>query len=232
MDVTARYLIQAALKLLGVLDPLETVEPEDAEDGLATLNDMRDAWELESLYVLTTEKASATFSGQSATIGTGGTFNVGRPVKINHAYVRYQGEDREVMVVDADRYDRIALKAQTSDFPVLLYYRRTLPLGSIVVWPVPGSLTYFLDVAIQLSEFATLDTSYEVGAGYRQALKLALAEQLAPLYDKPVSADLAKNIKRAKRMLKRSNLVVPAMRIETATPDGRGDVLTGAFPFY
>lgn len=232
MTVTARYLIQSALKLLKVIDPLETMEPEDAADGLSALNDMVDAWALDSLYVLATQKVSATFSGQSATIGTGGTFNTTRPVRINHAFFRRNDEDRELHVVDADHYDAIALKSLANEFPTVLYYRRTLPLGSILVWPVPGSTTYFLDVAIMLSEFADLDTAYEVGQGYRSALKLALVEQLAPLYSQSVGADLMKNIARAKRALKRANLVVPTATIETPFRGGRSsDVASGTFPY-
>jgi hypothetical protein len=120
MTVTARYLIQSALKLLKVIDPLETMEPEDAADGLSALNDMVDAWALDSLYVLATQKVSATFSGQSATIGTGGTFNTTRPVRINHAFFRRNDEDRELHVVDADHYDAIALKSLANEFFALM----------------------------------------------------------------------------------------------------------------
>jgi hypothetical protein len=232
MTVTARYLIQGALKHLKVLDPIETIEPEDAADGLDTLNDMVDAWAVDSLYVLATQKVSATFSGQSATIGIGGTFNTALPVRINHAFFRRNDEDRELHVVDGARYDAIALKSLSNEFPTVLYYRRTLPLGAIAVWPVPGLTTYFLDVAINLSEFAALDTVYDVGPGYRNALKLALAEQLAPLYEKPVGADLRRNIARAKRSLKRANLVVPTADIETPFRNGRSsDVVSGTFPY-
>ena len=83
-----------------------------------------------------------------------------------------------------------------------------------------------------LSEFADLDTAYEVGQGYRNALKLSLAEQLAPLYTQPVGRDLLKNIARAKRSLKRANLVVPTATIETPFRGGRSsDVVSGTFPY-
>lgn len=231
--VTARYLIEGALKDLKVLDPLETLSGEDAEDGLDKLNDMVDAWSIEKLYVMATQKVSATFSGATATIGSGGTFNVAQaPLRINHAFFRRGDEDRELDVVDAISYDRIALKSLSDEFPTVMYYERTVPLGTIKVWPAPGSTTYFLDVDVNLSEFAALDTQYTVGRGYRSALRAALAEQMATLYEQPITADLARNIKRAKRMLKRSNLVVPVLQIESPLTGGRhADVVSGTFPY-
>lgn len=230
--VTARYLIEGALKDLKILDPVTTVEGEDAEDGMDKLNDMVDAWSLEKLYVLVTQKVSGTFSGATATIGIGGTFNVDQPLRINHAFFRRGDEDREIDVVDAASYDRIALKSLADEFPTVLYYERSVPMGTIKVWPAPTSTTYFLDVDVHLSEFATLDTEYTVGRGYRSALRAALAEQLAPLYEKPITPDLSKNIQRAKRILKRSNLVVPVVKIEGPFIGGRhADVVSGTFPY-
>ncbi len=231
--VTARYLITQALKLLRVIDPNQQLKSADAADGLATLNDLVDAWYIEKLYVMATTKVSASFAGQSATIGLTGTFNVVAPVKINHAFFRRADEDRELQVLNAEQYDAIALKSLSDQFPSKLYYERTVPLGTIKVWPVPSMLTtYFLDLDVRLSQFATMDAVYDVGDGYRSALKFALAEQLATIFSKPVNPDLRRNISRAKRSLKRSNLVVPTVEIETPSPSNRRtDVTSGTFPY-
>ncbi len=69
MSVTARATIEGTLKLINVLDPVETMQAEDAEDGLSILNDMVDQWALENLNLFSSTLVSASFSGASATIG-------------------------------------------------------------------------------------------------------------------------------------------------------------------
>jgi len=46
---TARDIITRSLRELGVVDAIETPSAEDADVGLATLNDMLAAWELDAI---------------------------------------------------------------------------------------------------------------------------------------------------------------------------------------
>ena len=121
MAVTARSTISGAMKLLGVISPVETLAPEDAADGLIMLNNIIDAWNLESLFIYTINEAVVTFSGASATIGPAMTINVARPMGIDSAFYRKSGIDYPLRVIDYAEYNSIGLKTVSSEFPEVIY---------------------------------------------------------------------------------------------------------------
>lgn len=232
MAVTARAVIQGALKLLTVLDPLETVEPQDAEDGLEVLNDMIDQWALAELNLFASTNITGSFAGVSATVGPSGVINATRPQQINHAFYTSGGQDLELDVMrNRASYDRINEKL-LAGVPERVFYEPTSPLGTLYVWPVPPGVTsYTLNVDLLFTQFADLDTQYQLPPGYRTALKTLLCEPLAPVYSKPINPDLKHMITMSRRMLKRSNVVVPELTLEWP---GRRDLRAeraGEFPF-
>jgi len=231
MAVTARDTIQGALKLIGINDPIETMSPEDSADGLILLNDMVDMWSIEELNLYATENVSATFSGATATVGPAGTFNTARPIGINHAFYRKSGLDYSLQLATDAQYDAITDKTAAGDFPSVLWYANDVPLGVVTLWPVPGSITLFLNVDTQVTQFATLDTVYEFPPGYRMALKYCLTEHLAPIFQRPLPDLVAKNLAAARRVLKRSNVVVPTLDLgANPTGDGRRfNILSNTF---
>lgn len=222
MSVTARDVIQGALKLIGVIDPIETVAPEDAADGLIMLNDLVDLWALEDLNMYSTQNVSATFSGISATVGPSGTFVTARPISINHAFYRKSGIDYQLQLATEEQYDAITMKSTVGDYPSVLFYSPDSPLATIYVWPVPTALTLYLNINTQLDRFTDLDTVYELPQGYRLSLKYALAKHMAPFFQRPVPDIVMTNMASVLRILKRSNVVIPTVRLDShAGNDGR-----------
>lgn len=221
MAITARATIQGALKLIGVLDPAETMTPEDSDDGLRMLNNLVDAWNIERLNIYAVVDVTASFAGASATIGTGMTINTPRPIRIESAYYRRGGVDYPLDIIDDAEYNSISMKAISTDYPEVLYYTADAPTGQVFVYPVPTSVTpYTFQVMKQLTAFADLDTAYNMAQGYAKALMYALAVELAPLYQKEALATILRIHMNSKRALKRANVVVP--QLETPLPGNSG----------
>jgi len=210
MGVTARATIQGALKLIGVLDPAETMQPADSDDGLTMLNNMVDAWNLERLNIFSLTELAVTFSGGSATIGPAMTINTPRPIRIESAFYRQSGIDEPLSVYTKQEYDSIGMKSSSGD-PEVIYYDAGSPTGTVYVWPVPSSTAYRITVLNQLTAFADLDTLYNLPQGCAKALMYALAVEMAPLYQKEVPTTVALIHVNSMRTLKRANVVVPIL---------------------
>jgi hypothetical protein len=87
--MTAADLIRISLRTLGVLAAEETPSAAEQSDALETLNDMLDSWAGERLALFATLRSTHTLTvGLSPqTIGSGGTFNTTRPVRIDGASI-------------------------------------------------------------------------------------------------------------------------------------------------
>ncbi len=232
MGVTARGTIQGALKLIGILDPAETMSPEDSADGLTMLNNLVDGWNLERLNIYTTSNVVASFSGASATIGPGQTINTARPVRIEGAFYRRSNIDYPIRIIDIDEYNSIPLKSTTGSYPEVMYYTGDSPTGTVYVWPVPtASNQYYIQLQTQLTAFADLDTLYTLPQGYAKGLMYSLAVEMAALFQKEVSASVARIQINMMRILKRANVVVPSL--DLSLPDNTSrrimahNILTG-----
>lgn len=211
MGVTARATIQGALKLIGVLDPAETMSPEDADDGLTFLNNIVDAWNLERLYIYTITEVVATFAGSSATIGPGMQINTARPMRIESAFYRRSGIDYDLDVIDKPAYDKITMKGISGDYPEVLYYNGDSPTGAVFVWPVPASNEYHLSVMQQLTAFTDLDDLHTLPQGYAKALMYTLAPEMAMLHQRAVHALVTQIGISIRRSLKRGNIEIPQL---------------------
>lgn len=212
MSITARTIITDALKLAGILASGETLNANDASDGLRMLNNLIDGWNSEGLYTFAVSDVSATFSGASATIGTSMVVNTSRPTKIKSAFYRSGGIDYQLRVIDADEYYSIIDKT-TSGNPEVIYYESTAPTGTVRVYPVPGSTEYHLQVEAQLTEFANLDTAYDLPQGYKRALTYTMAEEEAPIFGQVIAPSISLAARNMRRVIKRSNSKVPVMTV-------------------
>lgn len=230
MSTTARAAIQGALKLIGVLDPAETMSPEDAADGLESINDLVDAWNLERLNIYTITTVSATVTGASATIGPAMQIATPRPVRIESAYYRQGGFDTSIMVVDKQAYDAITDKTASGN-PEVLYYDRNSPTGIVYFWPVPTALDIKLSVQAQFTAFADLDEVHTLPQGYSMALKYELAPLMALLHQRDVPTQVELTRRRLMRAIRHANVIVPTLQLDlpgnSANGHGRMNILTG-----
>jgi hypothetical protein len=215
---TAIDLITLALKDIGALGIGQAVSAEDTADALATLNMMLGQWQGERLSVYhLVDTAIPSTGAQSYTVGTGGNFNVQRPIKINAAYARLNAGsatpiDYPVTILDSrEDYSRIALKALQS-FPSYAYYDPAYPLGNLIYYPVPDSTFQLHIVTMEaLPQFATPATAINLPPEYMAAIRYNLALYLAPSYQIDPQRALVGLALNAKRVVKRMNWQAQSM---------------------
>lgn len=215
---TAVDLITLALKDIGALGIGQAISADDTADALATLNMMLGQWQGERLSVYHLVDTAIPSTGkQTYTIGTGGDFNVQRPVKINAAYARLNAGsstpiDYPVTIIDSrEDYSRIALKALQS-FPAWAYYDPAYPLGNLDLYPVPNN-TFELHIVTMeaLPQFTAPAQTINLPPEYMAAIRYNLALYLAPSYQLEPQRSLVALATNAKRVVKRMNSQIPAM---------------------
>lgn len=214
---TAQDMIQDALEMLGVYAPGETMTSADASRGLVRLNNMLDMWSNEALFCFAiTEQSALLQVGVSLyTIGTGGTFNMTRPLRLiegaGAAYAQDStGNNYLIAVVPRDQWNLIGNRSssQTSNFPNTLFYDPQFPLGQINVYPTPNAAyTMFWDSYLQLSTFTALTTTVSLPPGYELAIKTNLAVQIKPYWSAAqLDPDVRLQASESKAAIKRTNM--------------------------
>lgn len=180
---TALDIITRAMKICGALGQNETPTTSEADDGLTTLNDMIDSWNTDRTYIYTvTQSTIPAVSGQAAyTIGTGGDFNITRPVKIDNVFTRINSVDFPCQEINDQDYESIAFKANAG-VPEYFYYDAGFPLGTLYLYTVPTQGDIYISTLEQLTQFTNLATNLTFPPGYNRALIYNLAMELAPEY--------------------------------------------------
>jgi hypothetical protein len=208
MNVITLDLIKGAARLINVIASGEPLNPSDAQDGLQALNEMLEEWSTESLSVWGSVNNSFNMvPGTSTyTIGTGGTFNVDRPVRISDAFCRLNGVDFPVEIIDQTKYNLIGLKTQSGALVEQLLYVNDNPLGQIFLWPVPtqvGPLVLSLDRII--ASIANLANTINWPPLYAKALRYNLAVALAGEYGTDAPNDVKEIAKQTRKKIKAAN---------------------------
>lgn len=207
---TALDLITRSMKLAKLLSTGETPTAEEANDALATLNDILENWDTEPMalwgrsnFVGTTVGGQATYS-----IGPNGNFDTTRPAQINGAFTTFNGVDFQLDVVAQLDYNKISLKNYQQPIPNQLLYVNDFPLGLITLWPVPtAAMPITLTFDRLLSQIPSLATTINYPPGAARALRYALAVELATEFGSPLDAAMVGIAADAKADYKRSNKV-------------------------
>ena len=205
---TAIDLITRSMKLAKLISAGETPTAEEANDALATLNDILENWDTEPMSVWsTTNFTGATVAGQAIyTIGPGGNFNTTRPSQINSAFVNVSGVDFHVAPIGQLEYNGISLKTYQQPITEKLLYVNDFPLGLITLWPVPSQVNPItLTFDRLLTQIAGLTTAINYPPGAAKALRYALALELATEYGSPLDAATIALAADAKADYKRAN---------------------------
>lgn len=207
-------LIQASLEELGVYAPGETIATADQTRAFNALNQFMDVCANHSqLSYAITEQSGPLVIGQSAyTIGSGGNFNMLRPLRIitgpGAAYVQDANSNNyDVDVVERDRWNMIGDRTTTSQIPTTIFYDPQYPLGIINVFPVPlAAYTLFWDSYLQIGQFAAVGTTIALPPGYIDMLQHNLAVRLGPFFkNQPVSQDIKDLARETLAAVKRTN---------------------------
>lgn len=219
---TARDLIRGSLRLLGVLASGEQPSASEATDGLEALNAYLDSVSNERLTAYVIERLDVPLVPGKATYTwglPGGDIAHPRPFRLDGAVLQLVEQDYEypLEVVDQSHYQSIALKAQESLYPSLVWYEPTYPLGTLHLWTVPQQANILgLLPWVPLTRFASLDTVLVFPPGYERWLRHALAVELSHEFGRELSPMLLAILAEAKSAIKRVNTTVPTLGIDPA----------------
>lgn len=196
MAITALRLITNALRGLGVVASGESLDADQAADGLESLNELIEIWRLDSLMVYAiTRSIQSTTAGQATyTIGTGGVWNIPRPVRIESAYHRQSSDGLELpmRILTEQEYRGITVRSTESTWPLWIYFDYAYPLSTATLYPVPSiNNQVVLYPWTVLSSVASLATSIDLLPGYQAALRFNLQVYLASEYGVSVSPEVA-----------------------------------------
>lgn len=205
---TAADIITKSLKEILVLGVQDTITSDELQDGLDALNLMLETWWTERLmcFALRQESFPLVSGTASYTIGPTGVFATTRPMKIEGGFVRYQGVDYPVKMIDQLTYNRIPVKTN-GGIPYVMFYDSQYPDGTLYLYLVPGttSMTLFIDSYLQLQSFPDLATPINLPPGYMRAIQKNLAVEQCSSYNKKPSKDLMDLATQSKAWVKRIN---------------------------
>lgn len=211
MSTSAGELINGALRLLGQLAEGETPSAETSADALMAMNQMIDSWSTERLSVFATRDDVFTWpTGTiSRTYGPSGDFVGTRPILLDDStYFKdpSSGLSYDILFINQDQYNGIALKTVGSTFPQVMWVNMTYPDVEMYVYPRPTKDLEFHLVSVQaLSQPANLATVLSFPPGYLRAFRYCLAMELAPEFGVEPSMQVQRIAMVSKRNLKRIN---------------------------
>lgn len=184
-----------ALRLLGVIDATATPSSEDIQTAYEALNDMIDDWgtQRQTIYKITRSVFALTANTATYTLGSGGDWNIVRPVWIDRVSVIPENSGSgntgpmEIpigLALDIAEFQQICIKTATSSFPQAIYWDRgwTAGLSNVQVYPVPtaSNAAIVLYTPTAVTGFTDLATEYTFPPGYAKAIRYNLAVELAP----------------------------------------------------
>lgn len=209
MITVGEVLSDAAIEA-GVLSPGEDLPAEDTQFALRTLNRMVERWNSERLMIYTLNRNVFTLVAlqQSYTLGTGGNFNIPRPVKMDMISVIPVGGLPEIPIRDMsdEEWRGIAVKQTQSAFPTMVWWDGNTPLNTAYFWPVPTTAAQVVIYSWgRISALTGLTTQLQFPDGWEEAIVTNLALMLCSSYGKTPSQVLMSRASTSKNSIQNLN---------------------------
>lgn len=203
---TARDIIEAALRKIHVLGKGSSLDDDEAQDALETLNAMMATWSAQGDLIFTESRETFNLTNAASyTIGSGGDFNTTRPLYFRYVYVSDGSTDYPVKEIDSQQYASITQK-NIGNIPQVYYYDAGFPLGTIFLYPVPSSVSTITLYSFKpLTSFSGLTTTFSMPEEYKAALIYNLAVWIAPEYEREASLSTQRIAKRSKNAVMAQN---------------------------
>jgi hypothetical protein len=226
-------LLASAFRLIGVLASGETLSGAESTDALLIAQQMLDSWQAERLNVFAIQfnEFPLTPGTQTYTCGTGGTFNMTRPAKIERYSIvnlnnPAQPLELPLQILDYQEWQSIVpVKLISSTLPQYVYDDHQYPLRNINYWCIPTvAVNTRLYSWAPLSTFPDLVTDVEFPPAYAKAIRYNLAVDLAPEWGRQVPQEVLLQAIQSKAVLKSMNAPAPQMMADPAVVNPRGRV--------
>jgi hypothetical protein len=187
---------------------------------------MVDEWQADGLKIFTENINTFPFvlGQQTYTLGTGGSFNMARPTKIDRMGVQIlsnptQPSEVPITMLDKDGWANVRVKNIAGSYPLFCYPDYNFPTMMLYFWVIPGlACNCVIYSWAPLSTFPDLNiTSVNFPPAYAQALRYNLAIKLAPEFDIPMTPSfqlVAQTAEASIKALKDINLPSPVLRCD------------------
>ncbi len=216
MAATANDLISRSLRLISVIGSgRRTASANEIADGLVTLNAMMESFSIQRGMIYQILEETHTLSSGTAdySIGTGGTINTDRPVRIENAFIRdSSGYDYPLTQINNLAYDTVTLKTIVSR-PQYFFYDEIFPLAFIRLLYVPNAgETLHFNSWKALQTFSSTTTAISLPLGYEDMIVYNLAIRLHGEYPGSSMNDDIRTVARdAKKNVLSINADVPVL---------------------
>lgn len=222
---TWNSLIAASLRKVGRLESGGTPTTSEYADGLEEANRILQELSISigPIYFETVDSVTWTGGSASRTIGSGGNFNVSRPIQVIAAQYRdSNSDDFDMLIVTHREYQSLLDKSFTGT-PDRLAYNPTNAsgLGTLFIWPVPSS-----DATIRITSkkpftaaaAGTDDTA--LPPGYEPYITFELGARLGSEFGADLSAIqiCQQKASNAYKMLVEANVDLPPMQMDPMMP--------------
>jgi hypothetical protein len=140
MPTTVSDLIHSSFRLIGAVVAAETLETNELNDALVTLNQMIDVWSDEDVSVYAIKKDTFGLNGASSySMGPGGIAGTVRPTQVVAARAYSGTYGRALKIVGVDRWTAIAERGGLLNLPLKAFIDYAFPLATVWLWPAPVS---------------------------------------------------------------------------------------------
>ena len=212
---TALQLITRSMRSARVIGKGESMDDDEAADGLTALNAMLDSWQLERLFVyqIRSEDFTWTANNTSRTVGAAGNFVTDLPTRIDDTCTFTIGVNTyPVKIIDNDRWAAIPDKTSTSTAPQYIYPEYGAALVTLYAYPTPSAnITFNMRSTKRLQNFTALTTQMALPPGNEDAIVFSLAERFGVEFGKTLLPAATLTAHRARANLKRINAPSPIM---------------------
>jgi len=175
---TVSELIHSSFRLIGAIAAAETLETNELNDALVSLNQMLSSWNTEGASLVARKRLLVSVSG------TNGPFALTeRPVRIESASVAAGGIDSQLELVDSAGWESTPEKQAQSVYVRRLFCDYGYPTASVYIAPIPrlgGQLEMWIYVPI--TQFSTPAETVNLPPGYEMAVRYSFALALLPEY--------------------------------------------------
>lgn len=229
----ASALIESAFTLAGRKALGQPIDGDSKAQGLELLQMLVDSWQAQGIFIPYTTEIVQSVTGSPVTIGTGGTINTTRPLRVlDTSFFRINSIDYPIKWVDEAEFNLIWNKTITEFTPRYGFYDHALPLGNLYFWPKPTAYELHLRLDAILPAFVDYDTDYNIEIGYTNAIKLSLAEY-ACMGIKEVPQSIGVQAEKARKAIIQNNMQVPIWSkpsITRGVNNGRYYPLPSSYP--
>lgn len=200
--MTGLDLITSSLRLIGAIAVGEnTPSDEDVQVCLPILNEVIEDLNLQrnTIYQIDRQVYPLTPTQQDYTFGPGGNFNAARPIRIETASVLQTPSGTQPLELPIKLWTYrewqtdVPIKNVVSSLPQGVYNNNANPLALLSFFPIPTiPISFVAYVWKALTAVTDITADIVLAPGYSRMLRYALAVEICPVFEKPLTDAIAR----------------------------------------